>query len=699
MEESEIKKHGLTIRMKLMGTVSLILILLVAVIGFSFYGLMTYRHSTDTILYEKEQAHIIMEMKSLIETEWQMFTEYALARDRNKGDEAWAVNDTFLAYADQLRSMLDAEETQPLDELLLAHEEFIKNIKAMTGAYVSGDWVNGNKELIFVQKSAETMVAELEEMELITAGNVQAAQDLASNREKAATTIIIIIGAAAVLVSMILGFFVSRNISGGIKRVSAALKRMAAGDTDQLIDIKSNDEIGEMSRSMNGLVLSQQDMAHIADRIADGDLTVEVRPRSEHDTLGNAFKRMIENLGGLIEQVKSGALTMSESILQLADAAEQSGAASTQMASVAQQVAKGSEEQSKSISEANTAVEQLGKAIDLVADRMRKQREAGVEVARIVKQVAGCAERTAGNAQEAAAGAMQTAEMARGGADTVKKTITGMARINASMQDVSEKITELGKHSEQIGSMIAVIDDIAEQTNLLALNAAIEAARAGEQGRGFAVVADEVKKLAERTAKETQEISALVGAVQKGVTDCVRASQMGYQQTEEGTELAGEAGQALNQIMEAVRNMVEQIEQISAAGQEMTASSNEMVKIIANVDSLAGQAAAATAQMAASKVNLADSAGAVAEVTEENSAATEEMSASAEEMSAQVQQVVASTQSLTDIAVELQSAVVKFKLDNNGSSPGGDKLKKKSKTGSNGNGSDDDIGKHNLVKI
>jgi hypothetical protein len=87
----------------------------------------------------------------------------------------------------------------------------------MTGAYVSGDWVNGNKELIFVQKSAETMVAELEEMELITAGNVQAAQDLASNREKAATTIIIIIGAAAVLVSMILGFFVSRNISGGIK--------------------------------------------------------------------------------------------------------------------------------------------------------------------------------------------------------------------------------------------------------------------------------------------------------------------------------------------------------------------------------------------------------------------------------------------------------------------------------------------------
>jgi methyl-accepting chemotaxis protein len=522
----------------------------------------------------------------------------------------------------------------------------------------------------------------------------------------AQTRTLTIIGVVIALLAAGLVYFISGTIARNVKKVTRVANNLALGDANQEIDIRSGDETGDMGRSLGQVIAYLKEMAQAAGSIAEGDLTVEVAPRSEKDTLGNAFSKMIANLGGLISQVKKGAETMSEATVQLADAAEQSGSASTQVASVAQQVAKGSEDQSKSIFEANTAVEQLGKAIDMVTDGAQEQAKAVDSAMAIVQQVSSAAEQTANNAQEAAAGAMQASDIAREGAGTVEKTIQGMGKINMSMQDVTKKITELGKHSEQIGSMIAVIDDIAAQTNLLALNAAIEAARAGEQGRGFAVVADEVKKLAERTAKETQEIAALVDAVQKGVSECVVASKEGSHQTEEGTALANDAGMALNQIMEAVKTMVSQIEQISAAGQEMSASSGEMVKVVDNVSKIAEQASAATEQMAASKTQLADATNAVAGVTEENSAATEEMSASAEEMSAQVQQVVASTQALTSIAQELQSAVVRFRIKDDGES-GRDTFAKPQakheafvKTGNgNGNGKGKNLSDHQLVKV
>jgi methyl-accepting chemotaxis protein len=244
----------------------------------------------------------------------------------------------------------------------------------------------------------------------------------------------------------------------------------------------------------------------------------------------------------------------------------------------------------------------------------------------------------------------------------VEKTIEGIAKIHSSMQDVSRTITELGKHSEEIGNVIAVIDDIAAQTNLLALNAAIEAARAGEQGRGFAVVADEVKKLAERTAKETKEIATLVGAVQKGVGQSITASNDGAKQAEEGSKLANEAGSALTHIMDAVNSMVSQIEQISAAAEEMSASANEMVKVIDGVSSVAASNSKAAKQMATAKTQVSDSTNVVAATIEQNSAATQQMSASTEQMSAQVQQVVASSKATSKIAQELRQAIALFRL-------------------------------------
>ncbi len=170
-------------------------------------------------------------------------------------------------------------------------------------------------------------------------------------------------------------------------------------------------------------------------------------------------------------------------------------------------------------------------------------------------------------AQKGAEGARQATETAQNGAAMVQRTIDGIGRIKNAVETASGEITKLGERSAEIGKIIAVIDDIAAQTNLLALNAAIEAARAGEQGRGFAVVADEVRNLAERVASATKEIADLIGGVQAGVDGSVKAMEDGSKETEEGTQLAAQAGESLQQILDAVAGVNTQIEQI-ASGSE-----------------------------------------------------------------------------------------------------------------------------------
>ena len=588
----------------------------------------------------------------------------------------------------------------------------------------------------------------------------------------------LIISLALTVIALAFIFFISQTISRNVKKAAFVANKLALGDANQEVNIKSSDETGDMGRSMAMVVGYLKEMSQSADRIANGDLTVQVTPKSDNDVLSKSFARMIVNLKTNIEEISqklnylnqiptpvtvvdrdfnvlfinkvgadltgnkredcigmkcaklfkthdcntsncalakaiqqnevftretlaelpSGVMPIrytgapikdsegrtvaaieyvlditaekntienmtrvAESLVkaseELRSASEQSGSATNQIASVSQQIAKGSEEQTRGINGMKTALAALSKDIDLVTSGSQEQAGIISKATKIVSQVSGAADNTARTAHEATGIAADAAEIARQGTDMVEKTILGVRRINESIQESSKKISELGKYSEDIGSMVAVIDDLASQTNLLALNAAIEAARAGDQGRGFAVVADEVKKLAEKTAKETKEISTIVANVQKGVKESIQVSQNGVKQAEQGTAMANEAGSAINKIMNAVNNMASQLSQISSATEKMTTAASEMVKITDGVNKITVQNLDAVRRMEANKANVGDSTNSVAATIEENSAATEEMSASSEEMAAQVQQVVTASQSLNALAAQLRESV------------------------------------------
>jgi hemerythrin-like metal-binding protein len=191
------------------------------------------------------------------------------------------------------------------------------------------------------------------------------------------------------------------------------------------------------------------------------------------------------------------------------------------------------------------------------------------------------------NCQMAAEGAKRANQAAEHGSEVVENSISVMHRIAERVQSSAKTVEALGRRSDEIGAIVGTIEDIADQTNLLALNAAIEAARAGEQGRGFAVVADEVRALAERTTKATREIGQMIKAIQQETKSAVTAMEEGVCEVEQGTEEATRSGEALQNIQEEINSLNMQVQQIATAAEEQTATTSEISSNIHSITEVA----------------------------------------------------------------------------------------------------------------
>jgi methyl-accepting chemotaxis protein len=376
-----------------------------------------------------------------------------------------------------------------------------------------------------------------------------------------------------------------------------------------------------------------------------------------------SYERARVNLGETLGHVHSAALSVSRTAAEVNSAAVQSGAGSRQIAQTISQVASGASSQARASSDTSGAVGDLRIVIEQV-------RGGAAETARSVQAQAAAVDemtRSIRSASYASADVQSlgaaVGDAASNGADTVRQTVDGMARIKGAVEGAAVKVTELGSKGHQIGAIVETIDDIAEQTNLLALNAAIEAARAGEQGKGFAVVADEVRKLAERSSRATKEIATLIGEVQQGTEEAVRAMQIGAREVESGAELASRSGAALDEIASAVGSSNAAVNRIVKAMEVMQSSSVGLVSASDAIAAIAQETNAAAESMTDSAQQVASAVESIAGISQQNSASAEEVSAATEQMSAQSEEVVASAGSLADMAVQLETLSGRFLLD------------------------------------
>jgi methyl-accepting chemotaxis protein len=242
--------------------------------------------------------------------------------------------------------------------------------------------------------------------------------------------------------------------------------------------------------------------------------------------------------------------------------------------------------------------EQIASGTDDVASQTNTAAVSSEEMAATSSEIARNCQRAADNSNRASG-------TARTGAEVVRQTTGGMQLIAARVKDAANTVEQLGARSDQIGAIVGTIEDIADQTNLLALNAAIEAARAGEQGRGFAVVADEVRALAERTTRATREIGEMIRAIQNDTKGAVQAMEEGVAEVEKGAQHSVRSGEALEQILEQVNEVTTEISHIATAAEEQTSTTGEISHNIQRITQVFQQTAQGVTETAAAAATLA----------------------------------------------------------------------------------------------
>ena len=360
---------------------------------------------------------------------------------------------------------------------------------------------------------------------------------------------------AAILALAIAGIIIARSISQPLQEITRIADRIGHGDLN--VEFSTNgrsDEVGALMQSFLRMSRSLKVVAGRAKQIAAGDLTGDIRPQSENDVLGTAFSAMTQNLRGIIQDLV-------EAVNILAVSTNDIMASSSQLATTAGETAT-------SVTETTTTVEQVKQTSQVSSDKAR--------------YVSDEAQRAAG--------------VALGGKQAVAATAEGIDVIRQQMRAIAESIRRLSAQSQAIGEIIASVDDLAAQSKLLAVNASIEAAKAGDEGKGFSVVAQEVRSLAEQSKQATAQVRTILGDIQKATSGAVLATEQGSKAVENGARQSTSAGESIGALAESIAQAAQAATQIAATSQQQSVGMDQVALAMMNIKTASTQTLASTRQ-------------------------------------------------------------------------------------------------------
>ncbi len=550
---------------------SIILLLLVIISGYTYYQFTVINKSYSKGIKEGlEVVKLGSKMVDLTRMEQVSINSYLQTGNQESMDAYKAATNEFYDKAKTVGKLnLDPEGEKIFKDLIYIESQF----RVLADQYVNYKSVGAEDKIKMLMlgngNTISSTIADLGDKVLVYQEKNLAQKRIELSQQVEATkTISLIISILTVFVGLIVAIFISRKITKPV-----------------------------------------QELAGYANKIADGDLTIEdfrIKMRDEIGDLSNSFKKMVNNLKTLIGQVGETSEQVAASSEQLMASAEQTSSVTNQVVTAIQEVASGNDIQAKNLD--NTFV-----TFNEISSGMQKMAETTSTIAKFASDTAG---------------------QAKNGNNYIRNVIKQMNAINTTTNETNEVIKELSTNTSEIGAIINVITEIAEQTNLLALNAAIESARAGEHGKGFSVVANEVKKLAQASRESAKQISNIITNIQNDTVHVIEKMNDNTNEVANGLKLVTETEKTFSSILSSVDTVNIQIQDLSAIAEEISSSFEQVSESVEEI------------------VNI----------TNESVKATNEIASLSEEQLAAIQEIAASASTLSNMADGLREMIKKFVL-------------------------------------
>ncbi len=516
---------------------------------------------------------------------------------------------------------------------------------------------------------------------------------------------------------LILGLVVTRWMTRPLENLSLSAIRLADGDiiNCDVQDVKSRDEIGALSRAFKKLMLYFKEMASTATEISHGKLDLEIRPRSKNDVFGTRFQQMIaylknigdvavhisqgdlrsqvdlqsqdDQLGSAFIHMQKGLITLisgirsaadylssistqmlgssaknSEALTQIGNAAEVTSSAMQEMSSSAAEVRLNIEHLSSSVEETSASIRQMIASIKHIAENSKELSGIAADTSTTIGTIVQSLEQVTDQTHRSKILSEAAAQDAVSGQASMEQMMTKISTISDVTENISNIVLRLENRSKEIDTILEVINEVAEQTSLLSLNASIIAAQAGVHGRGFAVVADEIKELAIRVGTSAKDIAQIVKSVQRDSSDAAHAIEQGQREVGDGVNVARETKEALNKIGQSAQNSSEVVAEIAVVVRQQTTASTHIAESIRDETNMINEITRATAEQEKNSVQLLDTVENMQDLVAEVLRATKEQQENTfhvtefmEEVTNQVDQSTPTVKQLAQSANELAS--------------------------------------------